>query len=215
MNLMGDTKSESDSRSEANYTVEHRGNCVLVFGAVPTLAFGDLMKLAPNKSVVDTQLAHVAGCSMAIGLPEDAKKLIVEMAPDPLQRARLSYAGTGLTEAAIKWLALGQRDACSGAMFLGITGVKPYDMAGSALAYPLDPDDFKRCRLLVEQVPEIAARLEAVSSVSPIWQQIVDSWYSLCDTMDSESPNWRSGKVHAPMTHDALQRAAIISLNYL
>ena len=213
--FMDDTKSDLDCRGEASYTVEHRSKCVLVFGAVPTLAFGALMKLAPKGAVNDVQLAHVAGSSMAIGLPEDTKKLIVEIAPDPLERARLSYAHTGLTETAIRWLALGDRSACSDAMFFGITGVKPFDMAGSVSAYPLDPDDFKYCRLLYEQIPEIAARLEAVSSVSLIWKQIVEAWYFICDTMDSECPNWRTDKVNAPKTHDVLLRETIISLNYL
>lgn len=185
----------------ASYTVEPRGNCILIYGAVPASSFGKLVKLVPKKSVFDTQLARIAGCSMAMGPSEETKALIAEMTPAAINRARMIYSGKGVSEKAIRWLAVGERGCSSDAMFLALTGLKPVDMTVEATAYPHDPDDLSRCRLLLEQVPELASKLEAVADISPIWSRLAASWDALCATMDRESPQWRAGKGAAPETY--------------
>lgn len=192
---------------KASYTVEHHGNCILIFGAVPASAFAALTRLVPKKAVMDAQLARIAGCSLAMGLLKDTKGLIAELSPAAVEISRRNYAGTGLSEAAIQWLGVGERGASSDAMFLGLTGIRPIDMVGEATAYPHDPDDLWRCRLLLEQVPELNSKLPDLRNISPIWVRLVASWDELCRTMDAESPYWREGKGRAGQTYELLQIA--------
>lgn len=70
---------------------------------------------------------------------------------------------------------------------------------------PHDADDFYRCRRLLEQVPEFAARIDELRSISPAWDRIVSQWGALCTLMDSEVPRWREGKGDAPKTYDLLR----------
>lgn len=97
------------------------------------------------------------------------------------------------------WLLNGERGSSSNAMVAHIIGV------GGITDHPLDPDDLRRCRLLVERVPVIAASLPSMASCSPIWANIVAHWDELCSLMDTEAPNWRSGQGIAPKTFALLQ----------
>jgi len=201
------TKLEMGSSDKTSYTVEHRGNCVLVYGAVPVSAFSALTKMVPRKAVMATHLAQIAGCNLAMGLPDDAKALAAELAPGAIAKAYRQYAGTGLSEAAIRWLAVGERGASSDAMFLRLTGIRPLNMNGEIAAHPHDPSDLGRCRLLLEQVSELSALLPDMANLSPIWARIVVGWDDLCEVMDTESPQWREGKVRAERTYELLQIA--------
>lgn len=183
------------------YTVEHRGNCVLVFGAIPITAFSALVKLAPKKAIMDTQLSRVAGCSLAMGLIEDTKALRASMSDAALGRARAIYAATSLSAEAVRWLAVGERGASSDAMFFKLSGVRPQDMIGGASSHPRDPDDLSRCRLLLEQVPELAARFGDMKTISHIWESLVLRWDEICHAMDEESPEWRAGKGKSSKTY--------------
>lgn len=191
--------------SSCGYTVEHRGDCVLVFGPVPISALVALTKLVPKNAVMDLQLQRIAKCTVAMGLRQDTKKLIEEMTPQAIENARLSYLGTGLTEAATRWLAIGERGASSDAMFLALTDIAPIDAKSDPLAHPYDPDDLRRCRLLLDQVPELADKLEKLSTISPVWARIGTEWESLCRIMDEESPDWRNGGGKAPRTYQLIK----------
>lgn len=57
------------------YTIEHRGNCVLVTGPVPVSAIGALSQMVPDGSVLDNELGKALGATFALGLPEDLMKL--------------------------------------------------------------------------------------------------------------------------------------------
>ena len=73
-------------------------------------------------------------------------------------------------------------------------------------SFPWDSGDLRRCRLLVEQVPQIAEGLERMRTASPIWARIIDHWADLCRVMDEEAPDWRepySGE-RAPRTNRML-----------
>ncbi len=45
--------------------------------------------------------------------------------------------------------------------------------------HPLDPDDFRRCSLLLKMVPEWRDKLDKMRVVSPIWNNLVDNWDKL------------------------------------
>ena len=183
------------------YTVEHRGNCVLITGSVPASQFATLTKLAPPKSVMSPDVARMYGATFALGLPEDLAALQAAEAPAAIARQR--QITPGLSEAATKWLASGERGSSSEAMFSHLTGVK----AGGGLSHPSDPGDLSRCRKLLEQVPELQPLLPNMATLSPAWKDLVYLWDDLCTTMDAEAPRWREGQGMAPETYDMIQRA--------
>jgi hypothetical protein len=69
--------------------------------------------------------------------------------------------------------------------------------------HPVDPDDLRRCRFLVESDPEVSLRLPVMASASEIWRRLVEEWETVCDLMDSEYPEWREPHPHGscPQTY--------------
>lgn len=57
------------------YTVEHRGGCVLITGAVPLGAMAVLCQLVPENAVMDADAATTLGVTFALGMPEDLQAL--------------------------------------------------------------------------------------------------------------------------------------------
>jgi hypothetical protein len=105
------------------------------------------------------------------------------------------------------WLLNGERGLSTEAMVRHITGAPlPPGISPCVLWHPRDPDDLRRCRLLVEQVPQIAEGLDHMRTASPTWALIVDHWADLCRVMDEEAPNWRQlgCREKAPRTYRAL-----------
>lgn len=49
--------------------------------------------------------------------------------------------------------------------------------------HPHDPDDFRRCHLLFEQVPELlqSGYLDQLKKLSPVWRRMVDNWPKLTE----------------------------------
>ena len=101
----------------------------------------------------------------------------------------------------MRWLIQGERGLSTMAMVGHIAG-----HGGCGTDHPLDPGDFRRCRLLVEQVPQIGLGLDRMATCSPVWARIVDAWDELCDLMDAEAPEWRRGDGSAPRTYALLKR---------
>jgi hypothetical protein len=100
----------------------------------------------------------------------------------------------------MRWLISGERGLSSMAMVVHITG------HGGDCRHPHDPDDLRRCRLLVESVPLIRHNLQRMADCSPTWARIIAVWVELCALMDAEAPNWRQGTGSAPQTYALLQR---------
>lgn len=195
----------SASTASVNYRIEQHGNCILVLGAVPVSKFLALTKLVPKNSVMDTHLARVAGASFAMGPREETKALVASMSGVAIEKARVLYADTGLSDDAVRWIAVGERGSSSDAIFYKLTGIRPHNMNGDTSAHPLDPDDLGRCRRLLEQVPELAARIGEMSSVSRKWAVLVAKWDEICRTMDDESSEWRDGKGSAPKAYAIME----------
>ena len=42
--------------------------------------------------------------------------------------------------------------------------------------HPHDPDDLRRCYLLLEAIPEWKPRLQELKSLSPVWAALIDKW---------------------------------------
>lgn len=183
----------------ASYRIENHGNCVLVFGSVPLSQMSALAKLVPENSIMDTHLARISGASFAMGPKEEIKALVASITESYVPGAHSIHSGL-LSEEAIRWLAIGERGASSNAIFFRLTKVRSQDIKDE-MAHPHDPDDLRRCRLLLEQVPELAPRIGEMASVSKEWAALIEKWDDICRAMDSEAPEWRNGKGSAHITY--------------
>ena len=82
-----------------------------------------------------------------------------------------------LPEGAVLWLANGRRGISSNTMFTHITGIDA--MQRSSKSHPHDPDDFDRCLLLLDAVPEFREHLQKMRTCSKKWAALVDNWTSI------------------------------------
>ncbi|MCA8228247.1 hypothetical protein [Burkholderia vietnamiensis] len=187
----------------AGYTVSERGGCRVVVGQMPVTAFMSLSSEVSGRAVLDPHLARLLGATLAIGDPEALDALRRD--PEVLQEARDRVASEvrGLSPEAAEWYATGERGLSSDAMFYAFTGVgKP------SVDAPSDPDDLRRCRLLLEQVPGFLGQLERMREISAHWARLVDEWAVLTAQMDEECPDWRSSVGAAPQTYKAMKDLA-------
>lgn len=177
-----------------SYSVEEFLGCTIVTGTVPVMEMVAIMQSGGDTTVMDPGMAKVYGASLVIGTPENLEKL--RAAPRTHEMARSKAAaeagGTNLSENAMKWLEYGERGSSSEAMFSRITGIVLDGEINTD--HPLDGDDFRRCRLLLEAVPEFQSKLQLMKDVSTQWHSLVNSWEELCDVMDAEAPQWRDRK---------------------
>jgi hypothetical protein len=78
------------------------------------------------------------------------------------------------------------------AIFWRLTGVQPPMIRGSRVyGHPHDPDDLRRCMLLLDQVPEFRGRIEEMARASRYWAALVPAWDALCASLQAEIANWR------------------------
>lgn len=185
-----------------SYTVVERDGCKLVDGVMSLDAFLAIAKGLPKDSVLDAHAARVLGVTHAMGLPRDLEALCAK--PDVVEAAlcRARALGSGLSEEAIRWMAIGRQGRSSQTLFQRLTGRRLTFDEG----HPTDPADFGRCRQLLEEVPELAGRLGEMSSASDVWARLVDQWASLCGEMDAEAPRWREEGGRAPRTLERMKR---------
>lgn len=185
------------------YTIEHRGDCVLITGSVPASAFAVLAQLVPEGSVLDPDVARMWGATFAFGLRDDLQEL--REAGEVVAMQRVRQANPAVSAAAAKWLASGARGISSNTIFTHLTGIDALN--GTQQDVPRDPSDFRRCRLLLEQVPELVPLFPKMADVSPQWAALVENWPLICVTMNTEQPNWRNGIARSPQTYDLIKRA--------
>ncbi len=83
------------------------------------------------------------------------------------------------------WLATGERGISSETIVGHLTGtpmlpVRPRE--------PLDPDDLRRCELLLRQVPLARMAFTHMRTASPAWAALVDEWAQLVTLLEEEVP---------------------------
>ena len=185
-------------------TTETKGTVVLGFGPQTTGWLSKVSKLCGKNAVLDTDVARMAGATVAGGTPEALDTLRLRLEAGALQAQQ--QANPGLSEAATRWLASGERGLSSETMFEHLTGIKTLDEHWG-ICTPSDPADLRRCRLLLEQVPELVPLFHKMSTASKEWAALVKNWTDLCATMDAEAPNWRTKGEAAPKTYELIQQA--------
>ena len=83
------------------------------------------------------------------------------------------------------WLKNGERGISSETIFHFISG-NPIRY-GKGMSHPCDPDDFRRCYLLIEKtIPEWKPFLWKMKLVSPVWEKIVDNWDKLVQMLEEQ-----------------------------
>lgn len=97
-----------------------------------------------------------------------------------------------ISSAALDWLSHGSRGISSNTIFSHVTGLDV--LHGTAASHPHDPADFRRCRLLLDQVTEVAVGFHKMRTLTPTWAALVDHWDELCQIMDKETPRWKTGE---------------------
>jgi hypothetical protein len=87
------------------------------------------------------------------------------------------------------WLANGERGTSSETMFSilaqKIPGAPQLDPKWGP-SHPLDPDDFRRCHLLLECVPDFRTMLDHMKDVSPVWAKLVENWDRLTEMLKEQ-----------------------------
>lgn len=172
----------------STYTVTERGGCRIITGELPLSAIGVLTHGMSRKAVMDVNLARMLGATFVVGEPADIDRLKEDPSVVAQARDRVSTTHQHLSDAARAWLATGERGISSDAMFARLSGSVP-----RTTATPSDTADLRRCRLLLEQVPEFGTKFPMMADISPTWAALVQRWDELCTLMDAETPDWRKG----------------------
>lgn len=87
----------------------------------------------------------------------------------------------------LQWMATGKTGVSSEAIAYQMAGI---ENGRKWSTHPGDPDDFKRCLKLVNQIPEIRPRLDEMRSVSPHWNSLIDHWNELEKCFMEEVGEW-------------------------
>lgn len=189
-------------------TQEIFGNVVLGFGQQDMDWFGKAAKVCGKKAIPCPDTARMAGANLAAGTPEALAALRQRLTAGALQAQQ--EATPGLSMAAAQWLASGERGLSSEFMFQHLTGIQTLrDHWADEPRHPSDPADLRRCRLLLEQVPELQAKLPLMAKASRPWAALIASWEQICATMDEETPQWRVPRCgqRASKTYDLIKQA--------
>lgn len=101
-----------------------------------------------------------------------------------------------LTSNSELWLRTGERCAASETIFTYCTGVDALSDWGEG--HPVTLADFRSCRLLLEQCPELRSCLPRVAHLSREWAELVNFWDDICVLQDFEDPDWREHLGRAP-----------------
>jgi len=181
---------------------EQEGVVVLGFGPQPIDFISKAAKLCGKNAVMCPDTARMAGANMAAGTPSELAKLRARLAAGTLAIAMEEH-GDQLSTNAIAWLANGERGLSSNTLFTMTTGVDAED--GDGHNYPRDPADLRRCRLLLDQCPELVSCLPRVAAAGPEWAALVARWDEVCALMNEESPEWRDGRGSAPKTYKLMK----------
>jgi hypothetical protein len=91
------------------------------------------------------------------------------------------------------WLAQGERGISSNAIVARLTGVN-LDRWGRGTDIPYDPSDFRRCEMLLREIPLARLAFPLMHDVSPRWARLVDAWDELVALGESEVPGMFTGR---------------------
>lgn len=94
-----------------------------------------------------------------------------------------------ISKKALQYLLTGDLDDACRAIALHTQGIPLTEWLSTH--HPTNVESIRRCRLLLEAVPEAQASFGTMAEVSPAWAAIVKAWPEIFASMDNECPNWR------------------------
>lgn len=102
-------------------------------------------------------------------------------------------------DALMEWLACGERGISSETIAREILGFAHSRKWGPG--HPRDPDDLRRCYLLVKGVPPTKAEWQRIAALSDGWAALVPHWDELISLLEEEleRPDRRAPKTYARM----------------
>lgn len=196
--------------AEKAYTVEELLGCRIITGPVPITDLIPLMA-GPEDEVwlTDLNLGPKLGATMVLGTRENLDRLALSegIIERVTQRAvsikrQIESEGGLVPKSALEWLVDGERGRSSDAVFACLT----YAKSMASTAHPHDAHDFRRCRLLLDRVPEFRGAFPMVKCISPAWARITKNWATLCGAMEAESPAWPNGIEHSSRFDSVLRK---------
>lgn len=104
----------------------------------------------------------------------------------------------------LHWLAYGSVGVSSKSMALAAAGMPKCENWGADI--PHDPDDFNRCLLLLDAIPEIRNHFDKIALLSKSWHKIISNWDEIEKSfIDEAGFNW--SKSHsAPETYRLMKQ---------
>jgi hypothetical protein len=82
------------------------------------------------------------------------------------------------------WLNNGEQGTSSKTMFEYLNDNFHFHIQHKS--HPYDPDDFRRCYLLLKAVPQFIPKLGRMKSVSTAWSNLVDNWDKLTEMLEEQ-----------------------------
>ena len=110
---------------------------------------------------------------------------------------------TMLTDSARLWLATGERCPAAETIFTYTAGQDALSDHGEG--HPETLEDFRRCRLLLEQCPELQPFLSRVAHLSPTWAEFIAFWDDIAVLQDLEDETWREAAGKAPKARKMIE----------
>ena len=111
-----------------------------------------------------------------------------------------------IEQRAMSWIAGDDTGLSSKAIWLHMTGVKPFPRdRRNRWEHPWDPDDLGRCLRLLRLIPEWKDRLPEMTARSKSWARLVPHWDELHQMMADEcGVDWEKSR-EAPKTYYAMK----------
>lgn len=194
--------------------IEQRDGVILARGSLSIRELDKVLKMAPKGAVIHPNGARMLGVDWLIGTPDAIERVLAPMKNGEMPVANPATE-TGLSNAARRWLDLGERGESSNALFAVMHNYPEAKGSRDNDGYwphPVDPSDLRRCvKMLreteVEQYVDRAA--ERISALSPEWAGLMQCWSELVATLDAEMslPRQPDGSLPAPKTYKMMKLA--------
>ncbi len=96
-----------------------------------------------------------------------------------------STNGKSEQQNALWWSLKGEHGSSSRCIFNELSkGIGLPQIGNQTNSVPYDPDDFRRCYLLLEAVPQWKSKLDDLRKISPIWSKLVDHWPRMTELLE-------------------------------
>lgn len=174
---------------EAEYRIEERFGCKIVWGSIPITDLVELTKDEPANVLLSPDLSNKIGAAFVYGTKENLEKMAND--PDlPICHVRLQEAENarkkGLPDSFVQWLIHGDRGNSSNAIAQRVTGVITKEKFSQ---HPHDVADFGRCLGVIEALTsDGSCKIDIIKKMiglSDTWTRLAWEWFKLTDLYKS------------------------------